>query len=319
MRTRNSYIEWLRRHCILCMNRRNAEFIAPFNARPHYCWVDEKLRTKELAREAGVPCPETYGVIRYWHGIDTMLRASFERHDAFVIKPNRGAAGRGILIIQREGSGWRNSRGVPLSYGDVRYHVTSILSGLYSLSELPDRAIIEQRILPHALMRDLTWGGTPDLRIILFRTVPVIAMLRLPTKRSDGRANLHQGAAGLGVSIVDGVTRGAVCNGRRINHHPDTRARLDGLQLPAWERIITMSRRLAGCIPLGYIGIDIMLDAVLGPLVIEANARPGLGIQIANAVGLRPRLEFLRAELARGAAPDALWPELRARAARGEL
>jgi len=319
MPTRNSYLDWLREHCILCMNRRNAEFIAPYNARPNYCCVDEKLRTKELARAAGVPYPETYGVVRYWRDIDAVLRASFKRHEAFVVKPNRGAAGRGILIAQRTDGQWHNTRDAALSYGDVRYHVTSILSGLYSLSELPDHAIIEQRILPHPLMRDLTWGGTPDLRIILFRTIPVMAMLRLPTRRSDGRANLHQGAVGLGVSIFDGITGSAVCRGRRIGRHPDTGARLDGLQLPAWEMIIDMSRRLADRIPLGYIGIDIMLDAVLGPLVIEANARPGLGIQVANAVGLRPRLEFLRSELARGAAPVNLWHELRARAARAEL
>jgi len=36
--------------------------------------------------------------------------------------------------------------------------------------------------------------GLPDIRIICFNMVPVIAMLRIPTELSDGKANLHSGA-----------------------------------------------------------------------------------------------------------------------------
>lgn len=42
---------------------------------------------------------------------------------------------------------------------------------------------------------------------------------------------------------------------------------------------------------LGYIGVDIVLDRDLGPLVLELNARPGLSIQLANKIGLLPRLQ----------------------------
>jgi hypothetical protein len=42
---------------------------------------------------------------------------------------------------------------------------------------------------------------------------------------------------------------------------------------------------------LGYIGVDVVLDANHGPLLLELNARPGLAIQIANFQGLLVPLE----------------------------
>ncbi len=49
-----------------------------------------------------------------------------------------------------------------------------------------------------------------------------------------------------------------------------------------------------------------MLDAALGPVVLEANARPGLTIQVANRRGLLPRLEWIDAQ-----PPAMLWPDRR--------
>jgi len=37
-----------------------------------------------------------------------------------------------------------------------------------------------------------------------------MAMLRLPTKESGGKANLQQGAIGLGIDMASGVTTSAV-------------------------------------------------------------------------------------------------------------
>jgi glutathione synthase/RimK-type ligase-like ATP-grasp enzyme len=58
-----------------------------------------------------------------------------------------------------------------------------------------------------------------------------------------------------------------------------------------------MSRRVAKAVGLGYIGVDIVVDAVQGPMLLEANARPGLAIQIANGRGLLPRLRAIDARL----------------------
>jgi hypothetical protein len=54
---------------------------------------------------------------------------------------------------------------------------------------------------------------------------------------------------------------------------------------------------------LGYLGVDIVIDRDQGPLLLELNARPGLGIQIANMAGLRSRLERIEA------APPAIFSD----------
>jgi hypothetical protein len=44
---------------------------------------------------------------------------------------------------------------------------------------------------------------------------------------------------------------------------------------------------------LRYIGVDIVIDAEQGPIILEANARPGLSIQLANRRGLWPGLQLI--------------------------
>ena len=52
--------------------------------------------------------------------------------------------------------------------------------------------------------------------------------------------------------------------------------------------------KLSDVLEMGYIGVDFVIDAEKGPVVLEANARPGLAIQVANRTGIRPRLEKIR-------------------------
>jgi hypothetical protein len=61
--------------------------------------------------------------------------------------------------------------------------------------------------------------------------------------------------------------------------------------MPAWDRILEMAARCYEMTCLGYLGVDIVVDRELGPLILELNARPGLAIQIANGSGLRHRLQ----------------------------
>lgn len=111
-------------------------------------------------------------------------------------------------------------------------------------------------------------------------------MLRLPTKASKGRANLHQGAIAAGIDLKTGRTLGGVWHNRTIAIHPDTGLAIGGLNIPYWSRILTIAQNLSVALKMGYIGIDIVLDVREGPVVLEANARPGLAVQIANRIGL---------------------------------
>src|SRR5262249_53437323 len=155
----------------------------------------------------------------------------------------------------------------------------------YSLGGRPDEAILQQRIRLHPTFQAITYKGIPDVRVIVYRNEPAMAMLRLPTKESNGRANLHQGGLGAGVDLASGITHHAVQHNRFIDCHPDTGRPVVGMRVPYWQEVIALSRRVAEAVGLGYIGVDVVVDETHGPLLLEANARPGLAIQIANGRG----------------------------------
>jgi len=296
----------LRRSGVLGINRRNAGFVLPGNPRRNYPRVDDKLQTKRICQQRGIPVPETFAVIERSGDVRRFDELLAGRTD-FVVKPSAGAEGRGIVVIAgREGETFVTPGGHRIALPDLCYHLSEILAGLYSLGGQPDCAIVEQRIIRHPVFEKIAVGGTPDLRIVLYRCVPVMAMVRLPTHASRGRANLHQGAVAAGIDLRRGTTFGGVCRQRAIELHPDTREPIAGCQVPLWEQVLQAAVHLAEALEMGYIGVDFVLDAAIGPVVLEANARPGLAIQIANRRGLLPRLRLIDAQ-----PPEMLRPERR--------
>lgn len=286
----------LRRAGILGINRRNAEHVLPLNPRCHYPRVDDKLLTKQVCETRGIPVPATYACIERTGDARRLLELVGHRQE-FVIKPATGSAGRGIIVVAgHNGDEFTTSSGEKVGLADLRYHLGTILSGLYSLAGQPDRAILEQRIVRHPVFENVAVGGTPDIRIILYHSVPVMAMVRLPTRESAGRANLHQGAVAAAIDLTTGVTYGGVYRSRALSAHPDTGASIEGLAVPAWPALLDAAMKLADGLELGYVGVDFVLDAAGGPVVLEANARPGLAIQVAHRSGLRPRLAFVDAQ-----------------------
>ncbi len=276
---------------ILGMNRRNAECILDQNPRSGYPAVDSKRKMRDLCQSIGVPTPAIFCVVAAHSALRQLPRLLADRQD-FVIKPNRGAGGRGILVVAgRDGDSFVRHNGEKINFGEIRQHVSGVVSGLFSLGGRPDEALIQQRVLLHPAFERVSHQGIGDVRVILYKKEPVMAMLRLPTKQSGGRANLHQGGVGAGVDLATGLTSRAVMRNRIVYDHPDTGASLVGFRVPFWSDIIAMSCKVAGAVELGYLGVDIVVDRDEGPLLLEANARPGLAIQIANGQGLLPRLQ----------------------------
>ena len=278
---------------ILGINRRNAHYTLAHNPRRYYPLVDDKLRTKAICLQAGIPVPDLYGVVEIEHqvrGLPTLLQP---RED-FVVKPAHGSEGDGILVITgRTAAGFRTATGLIMDREELDHHVFSILSGLYSLGGQTDKAFFEYRVQFDATFEEITYQGVPDIRIIVFLGVPVMAMLRLPTRQSGGRANLHQGAIGVGIDLATGTTLKGVGRQGILTAHPDTGHRLQDLTIPHWQRLLAIAARGSEMTQLGYLGVDLVLDRFRGPLLLEVNARPGLAIQLANGAGLLPRLRLV--------------------------
>jgi len=244
---------------------------------------------RDLCCAIGVPTPAIFAILAA-HSALRHLPRLLEPHTDFVLKPNRGAGGRGILVVAgREGRFFLRHNGQRLDLGDLHQHASSTVSGLFSLGGHPDEVLIQQRVVPDPVLERISFQGTADVRVILYKNVPAMAMLRLPTRMSGGRANLHQGAIGAGVDLATGITCHAVLRNRVTERHPDTGERIVGFQVPFWPEILSMARRVSEAVGLGYVGVDIVLDRSQGPLLLEANARPGLAIQIANDQGLLRR------------------------------
>jgi alpha-L-glutamate ligase-like protein len=285
----------LRAKGLVGIGQRNAEFVLRYNERRFYPRVDDKLITKRLALEAGLPVPELYAVVREEHEIEE-LHAKIAQREQFVVKPAHGSGGDGILVIAgRRGDKYRRSNGAFLTRDEFDHHLSNALSGLFSLGGQPDHVLVEYCVQFDPIFDNVSYKGVPDIRIIVFLGYPVMAMIRLPTRLSDGKANLHQGAIGVGIDIPSGLTKRGVWGNEPVKEHPDTEHTIVGLAIPRWDDLLLIAAKAYELSGLGYVGVDIVLDKDKGPLILELNARPGLAIQIANGNGLAHRLAKIQA------------------------
>lgn len=279
---------------ILGINRRNIEYVYLSNPRREFKIADDKALSKRILEKHGVPVPGSFAIIGHLWQLDEAM-GRLEKLDKFVIKPSMGSGGNGILIFEKRSAGWITPDGVIYGLERIKMHIAAILYGAYT-HDHADKAIIEERLVPHHFFRNIYSSGIPDIRVIVYQDVPVMAMLRVPTKRSKGKANLHQGALGIGIDLETGCLGDGVYKNRKIQDHPDSGITYKGLVIPDWESILSISRHTASLVPLKYLGVDLIMDEQRGPLVIEINARPGLQIQNSNSRGLLGPLENYRAQ-----------------------
>jgi len=278
---------------VMGINQRNSDYIMRYNKRKLYPLVDDKLQTKQLAIDSGIAVPKLYSILKYNFQLKK-LEELLEEHNDLVIKPAHGSGGNGILVLTgKVGKLYKTPNGDLMSINAIRHYISNIISGMYSLGGIPDRAFFEYRIKFDPIFDEISFKGVPDIRIIVFRGVPISAMVRLPTSESNGKANLHQGAIGVGVNLETGKTTHGVIGNVVTSLHPDTGRSIEGLQLPRWEKILKIAVKCSDTVGLGYLGVDIVLDCSLGPLMLELNARPGLNVQLANQRGLLANLETI--------------------------
>lgn len=281
-----------RRSDILGMNARNHLFQSRYNSKRGKMIANSKLLTKSALKKEKLPVPKLYRVFRRQEDVE---RYDFTRlPSSFVVKPNKGLGGEGILVVDRGGvyaGQWVLTDGKMITVGDLQLHINDILLGRFSLHDLPDFAFIEERIPIHKQFERISYQGTPDLGVVVFNNVPVMAFLRLATSESGGRANMFQGSIACGIDIATGTTVHAVKHTSSVAFFPGTRRKLKGIQIPEWDEVLEVALDTTRVVGLGYARVDLAIDPKRGPVVLEVNAQPGLKIQLANMRGLKRRLE----------------------------
>lgn len=287
----NRYVQnFSQLHTVLGLNDRNLSYVKKYNSFQSKKIADNKILTKKILESNGIETPKLIGTIR---SINKFNKYKFNRlPGSVVVKPKKGFGGEGIVIFfskDKYGS-WVKADKTRYSTSNIKNHVLGILEGNYSFRNVPDTAFFEERVLIHPELKKYSYRGVPDIRIIVFNNVPVMAMLRVATSESDGKANVHAGGVGIGIDISRGVTTFAIQHDRIIETHPDFGTMLRGVRIPHWSKILDIAVKAQKITGIGFLGVDIMIDRNRGPLVAELNARPGLSIQIANNEGLKGRL-----------------------------
>ena len=289
-----------KQNMLLGMNSRGLEYIRRANHRRAIQIADNKLLTKKILRQAGLAVPKLFATIK-----NPFELAKFDWQNlppSFTLKPNRGLGGKGIIIVYGKKSAnddlantkWINADRSQITIADIQNHILNILEGTYAITNLPDIAFFEERLKINKLLKPYCHRGIPDIRVIVYNNVPVMAELRLPTAESGGRANLHLGGIGVGIDLGSGITTSAIQHDKLVDYVPGTRLILSGIKLPFWRTILEMSIEAQRACNLGFAGVDIALDRDQGPVILEINARPGLAIQIANLAPLKDRLERVK-------------------------
>ncbi|PJE59915.1 MAG: hypothetical protein COU85_01110 [Candidatus Portnoybacteria bacterium CG10_big_fil_rev_8_21_14_0_10_44_7] len=258
--------------------------------------ADNKLLAKKVLQKARLPILETLQILK-----DRQEVQDFNYRDlphSFVLKPNAGLGGEGIVVVfgrkKNQPDAWVRGDRSLVRTADLQNHCRNIVDGNFSRLGTPDIAFFEERSKINKTLKPYCWRGIPDIRIIVYNLVPIMAMLRLPTKYSGGRANLHIGGIGVGVDLGTGVTTTANWRGQIIEKLPDSRLLLSGIQIPYFQELLHISAQVQAVTGIGYLGVDLALDRDKGPVILEINARPGLSIQLANLTGLAERLERVR-------------------------
>ena len=291
------------------MNARNLDYIRPYNRKKAKNLADDKILSKRMLKKGGIPVPKLLAKIKSAEELENFDWSSLP--STFALKPNRGYGGGGILVVygrkknhskialseenQEPQPVWIKADGSKVTVEDIKSHILNILDGAFSLANMPDVAFFEERLTLLKLFKPYAYKGIPDIRVIVFNRIPVMAMLRLPTKESGGKANLQQGGIGVGIDLASGVTTTAVLGkGKIIDYVPGTRMLLSGIKIPYWKEMLLLAVKAQEISGMGFLGADVAIDRERGPVFLEINARPGLSIQVANLSGLKERLERIK-------------------------
>ncbi len=268
----------------LGMNRRN-ELIREASSFRSLRLVKSKSQCKRILQEHGIATSRTFDEV---HDFSDMPRlASFP--DEFVVKPDGGFGGKGIILLKRQDGHFVDPAGHAYSSKDLRWHIRKILDGDFSGYIAHDIALIEERLYPSPKLQFKDAYGLSDIRVWCFQFQPVMAMLRYPTFKSRGRANLAAGGIGIGIDVATGRPTFIHTKGG-LEFKPEGLGMPAAFVMPKWDEMKDIARQCSQIADLRITGVDLILDAGDQVRVLEVNGRPGLEIQNINEDSLLERV-----------------------------
>ena len=115
---------------VLGINARNLLYIRPYNPKKAIKMADDKIKTKQFLATRGIPVPKLYAIIKEPGEID-----KFDFNilpNSFVLKPNKGFGGEGIIpILKKEENYFIGSGGKKISREELKDQIRDILVGAF--------------------------------------------------------------------------------------------------------------------------------------------------------------------------------------------
>jgi len=133
---------------ILGLNRRNQEYIRPYNPPSAKNIADNKILTKKVLAKESIKTPQVYKIIKNKKQLAFLDWDSLPR--SFVIKPNKGTGGNGIIVLFGKKKGetaWIRPSGEIMSKRDIILHIENILEGRFSMGSKTDVAISGRKVV----------------------------------------------------------------------------------------------------------------------------------------------------------------------------
>ena len=277
------------KNSILGLNYRNLK-LQVFNKKDAVNFANNKLKTKHFFSVRGIPVPKLMGIFKDREDVNKFDFANLNKD--FVIKPNQGSEGKGIIPFkERKGDKFITVSNKEYTINELKNHIINITQGIYN-NGYKDIAFFEQRIKNSPELNKITYKGLPDVRVFCYNQIPIMAMLRVPTKESEGRANLAENAMAIGINLSNGEPnyyyyKGKISKKDPINKNPIKK-------IPNFIRVLQVAVKCAQLSKLKLVGCDIAFNEKNEPCLIEINARPGLKIQLANKDSLKERINKIK-------------------------
>jgi len=278
---------------ILWINARNLKYIKPYNEKKLIKLADSKLRTKFFLKELDIPFPYLFDILKSRKQL-SKYDWSYLKWKDFVVKPNKGSKGKGILLCYIVSEDIINVNGKNILIDDFEKLVLDILDGKYSMTLGGDTAIIEEKVMPSKEFWHFCEFGLADIRIISFNLVPIMAMLRYPTKESGGKANIAQWWVGFGIDIATWEII-SMYKGRTIykNEFPKDYKDFKWKKIMYWDDMLLYSSQIQYFTNIWYLWLDWVITND-GPSLLEINARAGMEIQLVSWEALEKRLRKIK-------------------------